>query len=69
VIYLLVGVAVFGASAGGLWVSRPGPDGVAKSHIIKNGLDTWIAVAVTFGATLGIGAIIIGVTRLPSNEV
>ena len=65
--YLLAGIAIVGASVGGLWVCLPRPDGIARPHLLKSGLDTWIAVAITFGAALGAGgAIIIGMTEIMS---
>ena len=57
--YLLTGIIILVASLGGLWVSLPGADGQAKP-IVRNGHDIWIAIAITVGAVLGIGAIVVG---------
>lgn len=61
--YLLTGVIVTSASIGGLWFSLPGADGQIKPFA-RNGLDAWLAVMVTVGVALGLGALVVGIVEL-----
>lgn len=38
----------------------PGPDGVARAVVVKGGADASIAIGITVGLALGIGALIFG---------
>jgi hypothetical protein len=58
--YLLVGIITTALSVGGLLISRPDPDGRMKPFL-ANGIDTWVAVAITVGLALGLGALLVGV--------
>ena len=57
--YLIGGVIILSATLSG-WRSLPGPDGVAKAAVVKNGADAWIAIGITVGLALGIGSLIVG---------
>ncbi len=61
--YLLAGGIIFFASIGGLWISFPTADGSMKPFL-KNGIDTWVALAVTGGVVSGFGSLVFGVTLL-----
>ena len=57
--YLLIGIITISASLGGLWFSLPTADGQMKPFL-ANGVDTWVAVAITVSLALGIGGLIVG---------
>ena len=58
--YLIAGVILLSATLSGWWAALPGPDGVAKAAVVKGGADAWIAIGITVGLALGIGALIVG---------
>ena len=58
--YLIAGVIILSATLSGWWAALPGPDGVAKAAVVKNGVDAWIAIGITVGLALGIGSLIFG---------
>ena len=60
--YFLLGTLILAASVGGLIFSLP-TGGQMKSYL-NNGVDTWVAVAITVGIGLGIGGIVVGIFEL-----
>jgi len=58
--YFLAGIVILISTTGAWWVCLPGADGQAKAFLLKNGADAWAAIAITFGAALGIAAVIFG---------
>ena len=61
--YLMAGVIISLAALGGLKLSLPTADGQLRSFL-KNGTDTWVAVVITVGAALGIGALVVGIVEI-----
>ncbi len=61
--YLLAGVIILFASIVGLWISLPTADGSLKPFL-KNGIDVWVALAVTGGVVSGFGSLVFGVIAL-----
>jgi hypothetical protein len=60
--YLIVGIITLVAALGGLWFSLP-VDGKIRPFA-KSGGDTLIAIAVSVGIALGIGAVVVGITTI-----
>jgi hypothetical protein len=58
-VYLLAGIIILVVAAGGLWFSLP-VDGQVRPFA-KNGGDTLIAIAVSVGIALGVGAVVVGI--------
>ena len=58
--YLIAGALVSLATVSGLWACLPGADGLAKPALVKNGIDAWVAIAITCGFALGVGGLIAG---------
>ena len=61
--YLLAGAVILFASIGGLLASLPSTDGSMKPFL-RNGNDTWVALAITGGSVFGFGALVFGVFSL-----
>ena len=60
--YLMSGVLILAASIGGLWFSLPTEARI--SPIAQHGRDTLIAIVVTIGSGLGLGAIVFSIASL-----
>lgn len=58
--YLVIGIVVLVGTLTGGWASLPGANGVAKPFVTRGGADAWIAIGITIGIALGIGALIVG---------
>ena len=61
--YLVAGIIILAGTIGLLWISLPNKTGQLKPFL-RNGMDAWVAVAITSGVGLGLGGIVAGVVEL-----
>jgi hypothetical protein len=61
--FLIAGVVILAGVLGGWRYCLPNASGQMKPFL-REGRDTWIAVAITVGVALGFGALVVGVTSM-----